>query len=190
MLFRRRHSRGFFLFVRDLLWPRRGWRRALAYWGHRIGRIQASPHSIALGLGFGVAISFTPFIGLHLVLAAFLTWVFKGNVIASAIGTSAGNPWTFPFIWSWVYQLGNWFLGGSTDASLVATLTIEKILLDPLATLEPFLWPMVVGGMPTALVAGVAVYWPSLQLIQGYKKRRLKRLGTTHCTDDNGIVTK
>jgi hypothetical protein len=35
----------------------------------------------------------------HFVLSALLAYIARANIIASAIGTVVGNPWTFPFIW-------------------------------------------------------------------------------------------
>ena len=69
----------------------------------RLKRLQGTPYSIATGFACGVAISFTPFIGFHMILAALTAWLIRGNIIASAIGTIVGNPWTFPFIWLAVF---------------------------------------------------------------------------------------
>ncbi|MFR8207121.1 MAG: DUF2062 domain-containing protein [Alphaproteobacteria bacterium] len=33
--------------------------------------------------------------GFHLLLAALTAWIIRGNILASALGTAAGNPWTF-----------------------------------------------------------------------------------------------
>ena len=76
------------------------------YLTHRVVRIPGSSYSIACGLAFGAAVSFTPFIGLHFLISMGLAWVFRANVIAAAIGTVVGNPWTFPFIWLATYQTG------------------------------------------------------------------------------------
>ena len=54
---------------------------------------------------------FTPFVGFHFVLAAITAWIVRGNILASAIGTAAGNPWTFPFIWVSVLYTGRKILG-------------------------------------------------------------------------------
>ena len=73
-----------------------GLKRTLKYWLHRISRIPDSTYAISAGIAFGASISFTPFVGLHFILAGLLAWVFRANIIASAIGTIVGNPWTFP----------------------------------------------------------------------------------------------
>lgn len=110
-MFRRRKNRSLLTKIREFVWPSIGWRRAATYFAHRVRRLPGTPESIAAGLACGVAISFTPFIGFHFLLAALLSWIIGGNLLASAIGTAAGNPWTFPFIWAWIYTAGHWILG-------------------------------------------------------------------------------
>ena len=51
---------------------------------------------IAIGFAAGVFVSFTPLFGLHIVLGAALAWLVRGNIVASLIGTLAGNPVTTP----------------------------------------------------------------------------------------------
>ena len=71
----------------------------------------------------------------------------RGSLLASAIGTVVGNPWTFPFIWTWIYALGQWLLGGEVVSELPAMLSLTYIFDRPLDVL----WPMTVGGVPTAV---------------------------------------
>ena len=80
---------------------------------HRLARLPGTPHSIAAGFACGVAMSFTPLVGVHILLALFLSWLIGGSLFSAVIGTIVGNPWTFPFIWLWIYNLGLW-LGFAT----------------------------------------------------------------------------
>ena len=68
--------------------------------------MKGSPQALSLGLATGIAISFTPFIGLHALLAIFISWVIGGSMAAALIGTLLGNPWTFPFIWYFTFEIG------------------------------------------------------------------------------------
>ena len=56
--------------LREAVLPKRGYRRGVEYLGHRVRRLPDTPHRIALGFACGVFSSFTPFFGLHIVLAA------------------------------------------------------------------------------------------------------------------------
>lgn len=124
--------------------------------------------SIAAGLACGVAISFTPFIGFHFLLAALLSWIIGGNLLASAIGTAAGNPWTFPFIWAWIYTAGHWILGTGGAEEGIAHLTLHYISHH---VWDIFL-PMLVGGVPTAIIVWFLTYYPVRRMIHAYHERR------------------
>ncbi len=171
-MFKRRNPLPVVHRAREVLWPRRGWTRATRYIGHRLGRLPGSPYRIAAGFACGAAVSFTPFIGLHFVLAMGTSLLMRGNVIASAIGTVVGNPWTFPFIWAWIFALGRWILGEDASAHLPDNLTLAFIFDHPWKVL----WPMTLGGVPTALVAWFVFFFPAQILVAQYQRARRRRL--------------
>ena len=119
-MFRRRHPRRWWLQARSYLWPHIGWDRAFRFRFHRVARLPATAHGIAAGFASGAAVSFIPLMGFHLLLAAILALATRGSVVASALGTIVGNPWTFPLIWVWTYNVGVWLgvdsVGAPTDA--------------------------------------------------------------------------
>jgi uncharacterized protein (DUF2062 family) len=172
-MFKRRKRRPLFARLREFVWPSLGWRRMAVYTGHRIKRMPGSTYSIAAGIACGAAISCTPFIGFHFLLSALLAWIVGGNIMASAIGTAFGNPWTLPFIWYWTFHFGSWMLGYGFGASqLPEHLTIGYIFDNPLAVLLP----MSIGSIPTGAAAWVAFYWPVRRMVEGYKRARQFRL--------------
>ena len=65
--------------LREALLPRRGWRRGVEYLSHRVRRLPDTPHRIALGFACGVFGSFTPFFGLHIVLAAVIARLLRSQ---------------------------------------------------------------------------------------------------------------
>lgn len=171
-MFKRRHPLPMHKRAGGLLWPRIGWRRSGTYVAHRLRRLPGTPYRIAAGFACGAAVSFTPFIGLHFVLAALLALLVRGNVVAAAIGTAVGNPWTFPLIWLWIYTFGNWLLGHHNLTQLPENLSFHHFIESPL---EVFL-PMVVGSIPTAVVAWFAFFWPLQKTVAEYQKARRRRL--------------
>ena len=171
-MFKRRARRTFWGRAREFVWPQSGWRRAFAYMIHRIKRLPGTPQSIAAGVACGVAASFTPLVGFHFILAALLAWLIGGSIIASAIGTAVGNPWTFPFIWIGIYRLGALILGWDVSETLPDGLTLTYIVDNPIAVLLP----MVVGGVPAALVAWSVTYWPVLNIVTKYRELRRRRM--------------
>ena len=104
-MFRRRTPLTKLSQIRSVVWPERGFRRLFAYLFQRVVRLPDTSASVAVGVASGVAASFLPFIGLHFFIAALLALLLRGNVLASAIGTLFGNPWTFLFIWVSDYRL-------------------------------------------------------------------------------------
>jgi uncharacterized protein len=196
MVFRRRDRPVFLVRVRETFYPRRGWRRALEYIGHRVRRIPDSPHRIALGLSCGVFASFSPLFGFHFFYAMFLAWVLRGNLLASLIGTVAGNPLTFPIIASTSLALGRRILGYGatgrdfgriTDAFAEAAQGIWRGVLSFFGNSEAewhkiaafftdIIWPYYVGGLLPGLIAAIASYYLTRPLIAAYQAARRKRL--------------
>jgi hypothetical protein len=164
----RRHPLPIYRRVREFVWPSGGWHRASLYVAHRLRRLPGTPYRIAAGFACGAAISFTPFIGFHFVGAALLSILLRGSLLASAIGTVVGNPWTFPFIWAWIYALGQWLLGREVVSELPAVLSLTYIFERPLDVL----WPMTVGGVPTSVAAWFAFFWPVRGAVAEYQYAR------------------
>jgi len=154
------------------IWPKTGWRRQVAYVAHRLRRLPGTPWGIAAGFACGAAVSFTPFIGFHFVLSMLLAAALRANLLASAIGTVIGNPWTFPFIWTWIYTLGYWILGGDANSHLPGRFSFDSIFENPLQVLLP----MTVGCIPTATVAWFAFYVPLKSMISTYQEARRRRI--------------
>jgi len=92
--------------IKDFIWPKKGFIRAWKYVGVRLLRLNTSPHAIAAGFASGAAISFTPLLGLHIILAFVLSFITRGSMIAALLGTVVGNPVTFPLFFSATYWVG------------------------------------------------------------------------------------
>lgn len=171
--------------LREFFWPRSGWRRSSEYLFHRVARLPGSPYSIAAGFACGAAVSFTPFVGLHFLLGAAWAWAARANVVSALIGTALGNPWTFPFIWFWLYELGLAMGAGTAHgaetadfAALFGAILNAILSLDVgylMETAWPVWWPMFVAGIPTALVTWIIVYLPLKWSVEKYQTRRRAR---------------
>lgn len=162
--------------MREWVWPQTGWRRLAIYYQHRLARMPDTPYRVACGVACGAAVSFTPFLGFHVGLALVVAFVMRANLVAAAIGTIIGNPWTFPFIWALTYALGVQILGMDASVPLSELIDTEQLLVSPLETLKPVLPPLIAGGIPIAVTVWFAVYWPTDRLIRRYRRRRSQRL--------------
>ncbi|NOZ64928.1 MAG: DUF2062 domain-containing protein [Alphaproteobacteria bacterium] len=185
-LFKRRKKKHAVAAIREYFWPSAGWGRAFSYFRHRLARIPGTPYAIAAGFASGAAVSFTPFLGFHFLLAALLAWLIGANILTSAMGTAVGNPWTFPLILPATYYLGCWLLGmpGTEDFlgqinDTLGRYSLMDILSSPLATLGPFLQstilPMFVGGLLMGSVVWIITYWLIEKLVREYKHKRFAR---------------
>ena len=170
-LFRRREKLSRWTRLGRFVWPRMGWGRILRYWTFKLKRLQGSPYAIACGFACGASVSFTPFIGFHFILAAVLAWAMRGNIIASAIGTAVGNPWTFPFIWAGIMWIGTWILGYERGQELPAELTFGAIFEQP----GTVLLPMLVGGLPTGVIVWLLFFFPIRRVVGNYQHHRQAR---------------
>lgn len=175
MLFKRRERRPFLETARQWVAPRRGWRRVIGYWRHRMQRLPDSPTRIALGFACGVYVCFTPFFGFHFFVAAALAWILRGNILASAIGTFVGNPITFPFIAAVCLELGVMITGGRIRDGIEDMPFTEMAILF-LRNLELLVFPYFIGGLAPGIAAAALSYFIIKPIVAGYQKRRRARL--------------
>ena len=186
-MFNRRDKQNLKLRARNFLWPRLGWRRSTQYIFHRIGRLPGTSYAVAAGFACGAAISFTPFVGFHFVLGGIIAWLIRANITAAVIGTAIGNPWTFPFIWTLIFNVGIKIgaFSDSVDAnqlnfsqifssSLKAVMNLDMSYL--LETAWPVFWPMLIGGIPTFILVWLGTYFPLKMFIIRYQINRKKKL--------------
>ena len=180
--------------IRSVIWPERGFRRLFAYLFQRVVRLPGTSGSIAIGVASGVAASFLPFIGLHFLIAALLALLLRGNVLASAIGTFFGNPWTFLFIWVSDYRLGLWLLQQSGHGDQFVALNLQQLAevmtvfmhfftfsggVDWQQVAGPFeqvFLPMTIGGTVLAIVSWVVAFVLCYYSFEWWRAHRAKRL--------------
>lgn len=176
-MFQRRRPRTALQNLKELFWPSMGWVRAAIYTKHRVVRLSDTTHKIALGLAFGTAISFTPLVGVHFVQAGILAYIFRANLIASLIGTFAGNPWTFPFMWWAAISFGSYLfhLFGLPASTALPDHVSFSIIWDTIRT-EPFriFLPWAVGGYLLAFLSIPFTYVIYRNLVKGAKIARRK----------------
>ena len=183
MLFKRKNPIDWKEKLRIAVWPRRNWSRSIAYVAKRVLRLTATPHAIAAGVAAGVFSSFTPFMGLHILLALVIAWLVAGNLVAAAFGTFAGNPITFPLIWGATWQVGHKLVPGPeriVDAASAKTGLLEGglsgFIRDFGAMWEPVLKPMTIGAIPLGLLFAAISYAVVRWLAIRFRENRRKRI--------------
>ncbi len=148
--------------------------------------LKGSNKSIAKGFATGVAMSFTPFVGFHILLSLIITKITKQNSIAATLGTIAGNPWTFPFIWYLTLHIGYIILSSDILPIPIDFKIFFKNLFHAVISLDfnlfisdiwPIFLPMLVGCIPCYIVA----WWITAKLVE-------KALNTTSKKGDKNDI--
>ena len=133
----------------------------------KLKEIKATPYEIAAGFACGVAVSFTPFVGFHSILAMSFAFCIRASIIAALIGTLFGNPWTFPFIWIMVLYVGELFLRSGNHQTEVDFEAVFFQAFDMLKNCNfdgflrdvwPVLYPMIIGSIPFCLLSWIITY--------------------------------
>ncbi|MDA5093189.1 DUF2062 domain-containing protein [Aliiroseovarius sp. KMU-50] len=191
----KRNPRSYLRIVAEFFYPRGGWYRAARYVIHRLRRLPDPAHRISRGIAAGAFTSFTPLFGMHFIIAALLSWIMRGNILAALLATFVGNPLTFPFIAEISIGLGNTILGlpqgihlpevmlafgGATSdiwSNFLAMFTEARADWREVHRFyhQVFL-PYLVGGLIPGVVAGLVGYFLSNPLIHAYQRRRIKKL--------------
>tara|TARA_B100000963_G_scaffold283197_1_gene251874 strand:- start:76 stop:525 length:450 start_codon:yes stop_codon:yes gene_type:complete len=119
---------------------------------YRITKIKDFPESVAVGIAWGSAISFTPLLGFHLIICYLGTWVMRGNIIAATVGTIIGNPWTFPFIFYFDYKIGTTlFLNRIDSYEFTISFFVENF--------EALFYPTLIGSIPLAIIVWFLAFY-------------------------------
>lgn len=196
MVFKRRDKLTPQQWLAQALWPKRGWGRAVQYMKHRLHRLPDTPHKIARGVFAGVFTVFTPFFGLHFIIAALLAKLMRGNVIAALLATFVGNPLTYVPIGVISLKMGHFLLGTRFDPhhersfigkffdaaddfwrNFLALFTDRDSNWDAVIRfLHEIFFPYLVGGIIPGLIAGLAAYYITLPMITAYQARRRGKL--------------
>ena len=173
-MFKRRIQRTPLQKARELVWPASGYRRAFLYYWRRLIRLKSPPHNVALGFAIGVFMSFSPFLGFHLVLSGLFAWMFRVNIAASLLGNFLGNPVTYPFMWAGVYQAGLMILGGEAADS-------GHLVFDT-GMIRTLFLPFLAGSIPVGILAGLIFYFPVKSSVARFQALRHQRFLQQHPT--------
>jgi len=195
LVFKRRDKRAWWKIVTEFLYPKGGWARAFHYVRHRLHRLPDPPHKIARGIWAGVFTTFTPFYGLHFIVAALISRVMQGNLIAALLATFFGNPLTYIPIGVASLKTGHWLLGtkfevaeqklggkfaeagGDLWHNFLAIFTPRTADWHGLAIFyDEVFFPYLVGGILPGVITASICYYISVPLIRAYQNRRKGRI--------------
>lgn len=191
MVFKRRNKRSIVSWLREMVYPRGGFLRAIRYVVHRMRRLPDRPHRIARGVFAGSLIGFLPLPGLQFLGAWGAARLIRGNVLAALLGTFNSNPITTPFFAVGAISLGHWMLGVDTPLSSRAIghafaragsdiwLNFKAIFNNDIAQWDGLsqFWhevylPYFIGALGPAILLSLLFYYLTIPLVEAYQKAR------------------
>jgi uncharacterized protein (DUF2062 family) len=152
----------------------------------RLLAIDDPPERTALAFAIGVFIAFSPFLGLHTIMATAVAFLFRFNKIAIYTGTFINNPFLtlVPIIIA-SYGVGAFILG--------RPLSIPDEGLDLLKNPRIFsgdyyrllfvqswniVWPFSVGAIALSVVCSLLAYPLTLRTLRAYQGRKKPQIST------------
>lgn len=158
------------------------WDRARRFVMHDVLHADDSPHRLALGVGIGMFVTFTPTVGAQMILTAFLAWLLRANKVVGLPLVWLSNPATLvPIYWS-CYEVGRILTGGAKRGSEwwnewahppEGWWPTVSFYWDKCAQIAIPLW---VGGIVVGLAVAVPSYYLTLFMVRSYRLRRWGQL--------------
>lgn len=144
----------------------------------RLLAIDDPPERTAVAFSVGVFIAFSPFLGLHTIIATVLAFLFRFNKIAIYTGTFLNNPiFTLVPIIIASYAIGAFVLGRPLrippegidllkNPHLLTGSYYRQIFVNSWYLVEPF----AIGGMMLSFVCSFTAYPLTLWLLRAHRK--------------------
>jgi uncharacterized protein (DUF2062 family) len=146
----------------------------------RLLAIDDPPERTALAFSIGVFIAFSPFLGLHTIIATLIAFVFRFNKVAIYSGTFLNNPplTLVPIIIA-SYAVGAFFMGRALrippegielikDPHLLTADYYRRIFVQSWFLVEPF----ALGGIVLSVVCSLIAYPLTLRTLRAYRGRK------------------
>ena len=146
----------------------------------RLLAIDDPPERTAFAFSIGVFIAFSPFLGLHTIMATVLAFAFRFNKIAIYTGTFINNPFLtlVPIIIA-SYAIGAFVLGRPwrlpeeglellQNPQIFSGAYYRRIFVES----WNIVWPFAVGGMVLSVVCSLLAYPLTLRALRAYRRRK------------------
>jgi uncharacterized protein len=155
-------------------------RSLIRRWLSALLHIQDTPQRTAAAFALGVFFGFSPFLGLHTIMALALAFLLNLNRVAVLLGVYSNLPWIIGAYYASATMLGAALLRtrlpvGFRDrlSDLFELSVFQGGFWQELARLlMPLLWPFTVGSTLGAIVLAAAAYPLALAFINSRKHLR------------------
>ena len=151
---------------------------ALERWTTKLLHVHDTPERTAMAFAMGIAVGFSPFLGLHTAIGLALAFFFNLNRVAVLIGMYLHLPWFMGPYYAGATALGAWMTGARMPPDFLPRLQAIWQLhgwwvrFEALGhLLRPLLPSYLLGSSILALILGTVAYYASLAFIRA--RRRL-----------------
>lgn len=149
----------------------------------RLLALDDPPERTALAFSIGVFIAFSPFLGLHTLLATAIAFLFRFNKVAIYSGTFINNPFlTFVPITVASYAIGAFVLGlpiQIPDQGLALLKDPHLLTADYYRMLFreswQIVWPFSIGATVLSFVCSLIAYPVTSKLLKTHHRRKLAK---------------
>lgn len=150
-------------------------------WAETLLHIDDTPERTAAAYALGIFFGFSPFLGLHTVLAIGLAFIFRLNRVATVLGVYSNLPWIIAPYYTLVTMGGALALhtplpeGFRDRLGEVMHLSFTDATLwrHIWSMLEPLLWPYALGSTVGACVIAAVAYPVALAFVRTRRRHKV-----------------
>lgn len=161
-------------------------KKTVERWLESLLHIHDTPRRTAAAFGVGVAVGFSPLVGLHTAVGLILAFVFNLNRVAVLAGTWVNLPWFMGPYYAATTAFGAWLTGTTMPPHFVSRL--EAIWDLPgwrdrmtalIALFRPLLLPYSLGSVLGALPLGLVAYRATFAFLLARKRHHEQHVRKT-----------
>lgn len=135
----------------------------------RLLHLQDPPHRTALAFAAGVFIAFSPFLGLHTLIAIAVAFAFRLNRVAVLAGAWI-NAWALAPCYAFGTFIGALMLG--VDTGDLQAIDWSQGIEALTSTLGTLFWPIMLGNTILGAVVAVPAYGLSRKFLEARNQRK------------------
>ena len=143
-----------------------------------LARLPDTPERIALAFGIGVFLSFSPFLGLQILIGLAFAQFLRLSRVAVVAGLCINLPWVVPAYYLLATEVGARLLGLDPPSGLADDL--RRVFAEAgfgfaamtrtFALLRPMVWPFAIGSIAGGLVLGFIAHRLVLVLLRALRR--------------------
>jgi uncharacterized protein len=151
-------------------------------WMEMLLHIHDTPQRTAMAFAVGVFIGFSPFLGLHTIIAIGVAFLFNLNRVAVLVGAYTNMPFILPAYYGLAAAVGAWLLRtklpaefGDRLAQLFSlSLFHAEFWRQVGQEMRPLFWSYFVGSTLGAALLSVIAYWLTREFIEARHRHALE----------------